>query len=138
MRKFSFAFVLIVFCFAGLVFAQAKKPKVLKYSAPKYPPAAKIVEATGEVIVAIKIDKQGKVTEAKAESGHPLLIKAAENSAKEWIFSGDESTALREVKLSFIFLKSDKSYKDKTKFKKPYRVEIIAGIPTIDFSASRQ
>ena len=48
---------------------------------PPYPPAAKIVGASGQVDVQVTIDETGKVVAAKAVSGHPLLRAAAEKAA---------------------------------------------------------
>jgi TonB family protein len=141
MRKVLLALVLTVLCFAGFVFAQAKKPKVLKYFAPQYPPAPRAVRATGEVVIAVKIDKSGKVTEAKVESGHPLLRATCEILAKDWVFSADESEA-REARITFAFeITNNASPKNnyratdiKTKFRKPYRLEIKALMyPRIDY-----
>ena len=51
-----------------------------------YPPIAKQMKASGEVQVAITIDENGRVVEAKATSGHPALRSAAEEAAKKWVF----------------------------------------------------
>lgn len=112
-----------------------KQPEVIKYFAPKYPQAAKAVKATGETIVAVKIDKAGKVISASAESGHPLLRQAAENAAAKWLFSVDNKTDERTVKITFVFdIDFGKSRKDKIKFKKPYRLEyILREAPIVDF-----
>jgi len=55
-------------------------------SQPVYPPIARQVNASGEVVVSITIDENGKVIEAKATKGHPLLRSAAEEAARKWIF----------------------------------------------------
>jgi TonB family protein len=51
-----------------------------------YPPIAKQMKASGDVQVAITIDENGRVIEAKATSGHPALRSAAEEAAKKWVF----------------------------------------------------
>lgn len=48
---------------------------------PPYPPIARAANAGGTVVVQVLIDEDGKVTEAHAISGHPLLQKAAEEAA---------------------------------------------------------
>jgi TonB family protein len=53
---------------------------------PVYPQIARQVNASGEVLVSITIDENGKVIEAKATKGHPLLRSAAEEAARKWIF----------------------------------------------------
>ena len=49
---------------------------------PAYPPAARAVKASGTVEVKVTVDENGKVTEASAVSGHPLLRAAAEAAAR--------------------------------------------------------
>ena len=58
----------------------------LTKAAAIYPPIAKQMKASGEVQVAITIDENGRVIEAKATSGHPALRPAAEEAAKKWVF----------------------------------------------------
>jgi TonB family protein len=53
---------------------------------PIYPSIAKQINAAGEVQVAIVISENGKVIEAKAVKGHPVLRAAAEDAARKWVF----------------------------------------------------
>lgn len=109
-----------------------KLPKVVKYFAPQIPPAANAVMASGYVVITVKIDKVGKVTSTKVESGHPLLRKASEEAAKKWLFSKDKTATEREVKLTFLFdSDSARNKKDEVRFKKPYLIIIKRKPPTI-------
>lgn len=54
---------------------------------PIYPPAAKVVNASGAVNVQVTIDEQGNVISAVATNGHPLLKAAAVNAAKQAKFT---------------------------------------------------
>ena len=54
---------------------------------PAYPPAALAVRAEGAVSVMVKVDEEGKVTDAQAVSGHPLLRAAAVKAALEAKFN---------------------------------------------------
>jgi TonB family protein len=54
--------------------------------APIYPPMAKQMKVSGAVQVAITIDENGRVIEAKAISGPPMLQAAAEEAARRWVF----------------------------------------------------
>ena len=54
---------------------------------PSYPPIARAAHASGTVIVQVLIDEDGKVTEAHAISGHPLLRESAENAARNARFA---------------------------------------------------
>ncbi|MFN7957576.1 MAG: M56 family metallopeptidase [Holophagaceae bacterium] len=54
--------------------------------APAYPPEAKSARIQGTVVVAVTIGTDGKVIEAKAESGPPELQACAVDYAKAWEF----------------------------------------------------
>src|SRR5436853_3946888 len=58
-----------------------------KRVAPVYPPSAKAAKVSGAVVVEVTIDEAGKVIEARAISGHPLLKDSAIEAAREWTFS---------------------------------------------------
>jgi len=53
---------------------------------PRYPANAKRVNASGSVDVQVTISEIGRVIEAKAISGHPLLREAAVEAARQWVF----------------------------------------------------
>jgi len=55
--------------------------KVLSKPLPVYPPIAKAARASGTVRVQVVVDEEGKITLAKAISGHPLLQQAAVQAA---------------------------------------------------------
>jgi TonB family protein len=54
---------------------------------PPYPPLAKQAGAQGAVNVQVVIDETGKVISAKAVSGNPLLMRAAQQAAFGAVFS---------------------------------------------------
>lgn len=53
---------------------------------PLYPPSAKKMQAAGSVQVQVDIAEDGRVFKAKAISGHPLLVNAAVDAARKWVF----------------------------------------------------
>jgi TonB family protein len=55
--------------------------KAVSLPRPAYPPVAKAAGASGTVVVQVIVDETGKVTSAKAVSGHPLLRQAAAQAA---------------------------------------------------------
>jgi TonB family protein len=57
-----------------------------KRTLPIYPADAEVTRIQGDVIVRVTIDENGKVTEAKPVSGHPLLLKAAGTAVSQWRF----------------------------------------------------
>ena len=54
---------------------------------PEFPSAARAVNAHGSVEISVLIDTRGCVSEAKALSGHPLLIPASLRAARKSTFS---------------------------------------------------
>ncbi|MGH9840479.1 MAG: energy transducer TonB [Blastocatellia bacterium] len=53
---------------------------------PRYPANAKRVNASGPVDVKITISEAGRVIEARAINGHPLLRDAAVEASRQWVF----------------------------------------------------
>lgn len=53
---------------------------------PIYSAAAKRVQASGSVQVQVTISEEGRVIEATASDGHPLLRGAAIDAARKWVF----------------------------------------------------
>jgi TonB family protein len=73
---------------------------------PIYPAKARMYNATGEVRVQVDISETGRVTSAKAISGHPLLRDAAEVAARKWIFKPttlDSVPVTTQIVLNFDF-----------------------------------
>jgi TonB family protein len=60
--------------------------KALSKPEPPYPSLAKAARASGTVTVQVTVDETGKVVEAKAVSGHPLLQSAAAAAARQATF----------------------------------------------------
>ena len=54
---------------------------------PVYPAVARAARASGTVVVQVTVDESGKVTDARAVSGHPLLQAAAVAAARNARFS---------------------------------------------------
>ena len=114
-------------------------PKPMSLPKPPYPPVARAVRASGEVIVTVKIGTDGKVAEAVADSGHPLLRKAAELAAKESRFESNENDSERETKLTYVFLPyvftpSEKEKLDLKRYSDPCRIEVYSDVDVINYS----
>jgi len=62
------------------------KPKLLKAVKAVYPPEAKQAKIQGEVIVDIRIAKDGTVSDAKVVKSIPELDKAATDAVKQYKF----------------------------------------------------
>jgi TonB family protein len=61
--------------------------KAISKPAPDYPAIARAAQASGTVVVMVKVDECGNVVSAKGVSGHPLLQQAAMQAAYGWRFS---------------------------------------------------
>jgi TonB family protein len=58
-----------------------------------YPPIAATASVQGVVVVRVRLDDQGKVVDALAVSGSPLLISASVRNARRWRFEPNSQKA---------------------------------------------
>ncbi|HKV91950.1 MAG TPA: energy transducer TonB [Candidatus Angelobacter sp.] len=56
----------------------------IRSTAPDYPQMARIAHIQGKVLIRIQVDKEGRVVDEKALSGHPILIQSAMDAVKKW------------------------------------------------------
>jgi TonB family protein len=112
-------------------------PKPESLSMPPYPPAARAIRASGEVIVSTKLRADGSVESASATSGHVLLRSAAIKAARESRFEPGAEGRLREVILTYAFI----GYAEKNwmeikpgirRYSSPFRITVIGARPELD------
>lgn len=77
---------------------------------PRYPPIARQAHAEGTVVIEVVADETGRVTCARALSGHPLLVRVTVAAAKEWVFSpsrgsGGSHQSIGNIAFRFKFVK---------------------------------
>lgn len=77
--------------------------KTIKFPAPKYPEAARESRASGEVIVKVVVDEQGKVISAMAYKGPTVFREAATKAAWNARFSQTRQMG-RAVKITGILV----------------------------------
>jgi TonB family protein len=65
---------------------KAPAVEIINKAQPVYPPIARAAHASGQVIVMVVFDEEGKVIAAQVVSGHPLLQAASVKAAKETTF----------------------------------------------------
>ena len=73
---------------------------------PAYPEMALAARIQGRVLLTVVIDPDGKVSNMKAVSGHPILVQAAQDAVKGWKFEpfkeGDKPVAVKAtIELEF-------------------------------------
>lgn len=77
---------------AGAASGGALDGKAVSKPEPAYPPIAKAAKAAGAVVVQVVVDENGRVTSARAVSGHPLLRQSAEAAARGATFKPNISS----------------------------------------------
>ncbi|MCU1306311.1 MAG: TonB-like protein [Acidobacteriaceae bacterium] len=85
---------------SGLAFADGRVAK--QKVSPAYPELAKKMNVVGVVKVELTVAPNGQVKSAKAIGGHPLLIDASVNAAKQFKFEpgSDETKEIVEFKFT--------------------------------------
>jgi protein TonB len=63
-----------------------REPEILKLVPPVYPALALKARVTGIVILEATLTDQGVVDNIKVVSGHPLLVQAAIDCVKQWVY----------------------------------------------------
>jgi outer membrane biosynthesis protein TonB len=106
--------VVLLFIFLApevVLFAQEPAqplPQVIQHDDPIFPAIARAAHVTGQVRVRITTDGKS-VTQAVAESGPPLLHKAAEDNARTWKFVA-HTPGTFEVTFDFEFFDDETSF----------------------------
>jgi TonB family protein len=82
-------------------------PVLVYRKEPEYPNAAKQLGAHSTVVLDVRIDKAGRVQEAKVVSGHPLQVQAAKDAVMEWryrptVIGGEPVEAQDRISLTFV------------------------------------
>ena len=75
--------------------AQQNRAVLSKLTQPVYPGLAKMARIAGDVAVTVRVRRDGSVESARLENGHPILARAALDSAKQSEF--ECSGCLEEV-----------------------------------------
>jgi protein TonB len=68
--------------------ADAEAPRVVtRRVTPAYPDLARRIRASGKVKLSVVVTPDGKVKRVDVIGGHPLLVVAATDAAKQWLFA---------------------------------------------------
>jgi TonB family protein len=68
---------------------------------PTYPELARRMHVTGKVVLLVTIQPDGRVIATKVESGHALLVQAAEDAVSRWRFTPNSEASELEVEVNF-------------------------------------
>jgi TonB family protein len=91
---------LLLSALLGTVSAQDKR-SIKQRGNPAYPELAKKMNVQGTVKVEVMVAANGSVKSAKALGGHPLLIDAAVNAAKQMKFEPAPAETREEIPFNF-------------------------------------
>jgi TonB family protein len=83
--------------------AAGKGPEPLSEVLPAYPPLAAQARVQGVVALEVQIGTKGSVDNIRVITGHPLLIQAAIDAVKTWVYPPQASPGTTTVALNFHF-----------------------------------
>jgi TonB family protein len=81
--------------------AAAATRGLVTHAAPIYPDLARKMHVGGVVVIHVTIQPNGVVSDTKVESGHPLLVAAAQEAVRHWRYS--PSTDVSEITVEVKF-----------------------------------
>ncbi len=89
-----------------LVGGNVQHAKRIRQSKPVYPPLAKQARISGHVTLNAVIGKDGAVRNLVVASGHPLLVPAAMDAVKQWVyqptlFNGEPVEVMTQIDVNF-------------------------------------
>lgn len=80
--------------------------RLIEQPRPVYPPEAKAARIQGVVALQIRIGTDGRVIDVSVISGHPLLVDAAVEAVRQWVYrptllNGDPVEVITQVNVNF-------------------------------------
>ena len=90
----------VALCVSG-AFAAPVHRAIVTRVAPAYPELARRMHVGGKVVLLVTIKPDGSVSGTKVESGHALLVPAAQDAVSHWRFAPDSDTSESEVEVNF-------------------------------------
>lgn len=98
-RNVLFLSSLLLVLLASRVAAQSEPVhdadiNVVHFESLRYPSVARQTRIEGLVVIRAKLDKEGKVVDAEAISGHAILIEEALKNIKKWSFQPNKQGAV--------------------------------------------
>ncbi len=77
------------------------EPAPVKRVDPVYPPLAQMARVQGSVRLRVSVAQDGAVQNVQLISGHPLLIQAATDAVKQWVYAPQAAATQVEVTVPF-------------------------------------
>ena len=88
------------------VTGRVQAANLIRQVPPEYPPLARQARIQGTVSLNAIIGKDGTVTNLQLVSGHPLLVQAALDAVKQWVYrpmllNGEPVEVATDVQVNF-------------------------------------
>lgn len=104
MRVRIICWTLPVVLAAALLGSGAESPFAVRIASLEYPRLGLLAAISGTVVLRLRLDNAGNVSNVKLLSAHPILAKAAAQSIKLWRFSPVRSHRIpRNPEFNFIY-----------------------------------
>jgi TonB family protein len=82
-------------------FAAGNQRAIVSRVSPTYPELARRMHVGGTVVLLVTIQPDGKVSATKVESGHALLVLAAQDAVSRWRFAPAPEASESEIYINF-------------------------------------
>ncbi|SRR6266849_5733375 len=114
-----------------LLVSQASQPIIVNYlESITYPAVARDAQIQGTVEIDVSVSSRGDVISASANSGNPVLKRAAEENIRRWRFAPGDQRAFSIV-YEFSLEEPRTPYRSETKnyYELPSRVRVVTNLP---------
>ena len=91
----------VALCVSAASAASNVQRAIVSRVAPAYPELARRMHVGGKVVLLVTIQPDGTVSSTKVESGHALLVPAAQEAVTHWRFSPNPEVSESEIEVNF-------------------------------------
>jgi TonB family protein len=110
--------------------------RVAYYEPVHYPPLARVARISGTVRLQVSVDPRGAVSNVLGLGGHPLLVSAARENIRRWIFEPVGGGAEFELSYDFVLGDETQSGHEEVLFVSPGHIRVVVGPLAIQTSYS--
>jgi TonB family protein len=91
----------VALCISAASAASNVQRAIVSRVAPTYPELARRMHVGGKVVLLVTIQPDGSVSSTKVESGHALLVPAAQEAVTHWRFAPNPESSETEIEVNF-------------------------------------
>ncbi len=101
--RFLFFAGVVALCVSTAFAISNVRRAIVSRVAPTYPELARRMHVGGKVVLLVTILPDGSVSSTKVQSGHALLVQAAQEAVTHWKFAPNPETSESEIGVNFTF-----------------------------------